>query len=183
MTADISKFYILIEASISRKGEKNSPVCLSLFTIKESASDYLEIDLMHIPKQSLARCGMSMVGVDLSKLTLLRGICVPAQPLSPVWLFATPWTVTHKAPLSMRFPRQEYWSGLPFPSPGNLPDPGIQTRVSCIDRQILYHWTTWQSLLRRIASPKAQSYQLPELLEFWHQEWDDFLVRNPPFIS
>lgn len=84
MTADISKFYILIEASISRKGEKNSPVCLSLFTIKESASDYLEIDLMHIPKQSLARCGMSMVGVDLSKLTLLRGICVPAQPLSPV---------------------------------------------------------------------------------------------------
>ena len=34
---------------------------------------------------------------------------------------ATPWTVTHQAPLSMGFPRQEYWSGLPFPSPGNLP--------------------------------------------------------------
>ena len=37
--------------------------------------------------------------------------------------FATLWTVSHKAPLSMRFPRQEYWSGLPFPSPGNLPHP------------------------------------------------------------
>ena len=46
--------------------------------------------------------------------------------LSRVQLFATPWTVAHKAPLSMEFSRQEYWSGLPFPSPGNLPDPGIK---------------------------------------------------------
>ena len=36
------------------------------------------------------------------------------------------WTVAHHAPLSMGFPRQEYWSGLPFPSPGNLPDPGVE---------------------------------------------------------
>ena len=39
---------------------------------------------------------------------------------------ATPWTVDHRAPLSMEFPRQEQWSGLPFPSPGNLPDPGME---------------------------------------------------------
>ena len=38
----------------------------------------------------------------------------------------TPWTITHQAPLSMGFSRQEYWSGLLFPSPGNLPDPGIE---------------------------------------------------------
>ena len=38
--------------------------------------------------------------------------------------FVTPWTVAHQAPLSMEFPRQEHWSGLPFPSPGNLPGPG-----------------------------------------------------------
>ena len=38
----------------------------------------------------------------------------------------TPWTVAHQAPLSMGFPRQEYWSGLPFPSPGDLPNPGIE---------------------------------------------------------
>ena len=38
----------------------------------------------------------------------------------------TPWTAAHQAPLSMRFPRQEYWSGLPFPSPGDLLDPGIE---------------------------------------------------------
>ena len=45
---------------------------------------------------------------------------------SHVWLFSTPWTVTHQAPLAMGFPRQEYWGGLPFPPPGDLPNPGIE---------------------------------------------------------
>ena len=48
--------------------------------------------------------------------------------LSCVHLFATPWTVIYHAPLSMESFRQEYWSGLPFPSPGDLPDPGIKPR-------------------------------------------------------
>ena len=51
---------------------------------------------------------------------------VAAQSLSCVRLFATPWTVAHQAPLSMGFSRQEYWSGLPFLFPGDLPDPGIE---------------------------------------------------------
>ena len=46
---------------------------------------------------------------------------------SHVQLFATLWTAAHEAPLSMEFSRQEYWSGLPFPSPGDLPDPGIKS--------------------------------------------------------
>ena len=46
--------------------------------------------------------------------------------LSRVQLFATPWTVVRQAPLPMEFPRQEYWSGLTFPSPGNLCDLGIE---------------------------------------------------------
>ena len=46
--------------------------------------------------------------------------------LSRVRLFTTPQTVAHQAPLSMGFPRQENWSGLPSPSPGDLPDPGIE---------------------------------------------------------
>ena len=45
---------------------------------------------------------------------------------SRVWLFVTLRTATHQAPLSMWFSRQEYWSGVPFPSPGHLPDPGIE---------------------------------------------------------
>ena len=48
--------------------------------------------------------------------------------LSRVWLFETPWTVADQAPPSMGFSRQEYWSGLPFPSSGNLPDPGIELK-------------------------------------------------------
>ena len=48
------------------------------------------------------------------------------KSLSHVQLFATPWTVAYQAPPSMGFSRQEYWSGLPFPSPGDLPDPGIE---------------------------------------------------------
>ena len=48
------------------------------------------------------------------------------KTLSRVRLFATPWTVAHQTPPSMGFSRQEYWSGLPFPSPGDLPDPGIE---------------------------------------------------------
>ena len=43
-----------------------------------------------------------------------------------VWLFATPWTVAHQVPLSIEFSRQEYCSGLPFPSPGDRPDLGIE---------------------------------------------------------
>ena len=49
------------------------------------------------------------------------------KSLSHVRLFATPWTVAHQAPWSMGFSRHEYWSGLPFPSPGDLPNPGIKT--------------------------------------------------------
>ena len=50
------------------------------------------------------------------------------KSLSHVQLFATPWTVAHQTPPAMGFSRQEYWSGLPFPSPGDLPNPGIEPR-------------------------------------------------------
>ena len=56
-----------------------------------------------------------------------KKVCVCAQLLSRVRLSVIPWTVAHQAPLYMEFFRQEYWSGLPFPSPGDLPDPGIKS--------------------------------------------------------
>ena len=49
-----------------------------------------------------------------------------AQSLSHVQFFATPWTVANQSPPSMRFLRQEYWGGLPFPSPGDLPNAGVK---------------------------------------------------------
>ena len=51
-------------------------------------------------------------------------VCV--QSLSGVQIFVTPWTVAHQTPLSMRFSWEEYWSGLPFPPPRYLSDPGIK---------------------------------------------------------
>ena len=51
---------------------------------------------------------------------------VKVKSLSRVRLFATPWTVAYQEPQSMGFSRQEYWSGLPFPSSGDFPDPGIE---------------------------------------------------------
>ena len=51
---------------------------------------------------------------------------VEVKSLSRVRLFVTPWTVAHQAPPSMDFSRQDYWSGLPFPSLGDLPDPGVE---------------------------------------------------------
>ena len=56
----------------------------------------------------------------------LLPLLLPAQSLSRVLLFVVSWTVAHHAPLSMEFSRQEYWSELPFPPPGDLPDPRIE---------------------------------------------------------
>ena len=60
-------------------------------------------------------------------LLLTHSMCsVGVQSLSCVWLSVIPQTVAHQAPPSIEFPRQEYWSGLPLPSPGGLPDPGME---------------------------------------------------------
>ena len=63
-----------------------------------------------------------------SCLSLSSWLLVKVKLLSCVRLFVTPWTVAYLAPPSMGFSRQEYWSGVPFPSPGDLPDPGIEPR-------------------------------------------------------
>ena len=64
---------------------------------------------------------------DPGKLdSMLLTAKVKVKSLSPVWLFGAPWTVAYQALLSMGFSSQEYWSGLPFPSPGDLPNPGIE---------------------------------------------------------
>ena len=73
-----------------------------------------------------------------------KGACCACCMLSHfilVRLFVTPWTAACQAPLSMGFSRQEYWSGLPCPPRGDLPDPesGV-SYISCIGRQVLYHY-------------------------------------------
>ena len=78
----------------------------------------------------------------LAQPSLVPNWLLECSSLSRAWLFATPWTAAHQAPLSIGFSRQGYWSGLPFPSPGDLPDPGIKPGLlHC--RQILY-WMSYQ---------------------------------------
>ena len=59
------------------------------------------------------------------------------KSLSRVQPFASPWTVVYQASLSMEFPKQEYWNGLPFPSPADLPDPGIEPRSPTLQADTL----------------------------------------------
>ena len=61
----------------------------------------------------------------------------PEKSLSRVQLFGIPWTVVYQASLSMGFSTQEFWSGLPFPSPGDLPDPGIEPRSPALQADTL----------------------------------------------
>ena len=67
----------------------------------------------------------------------LLKVKVKVKLLSRVWLFATQWMVAHQASPSMGFSRQEYWSGLPVPSPGDLPDPGIEPRSPALQADTL----------------------------------------------
>ena len=81
--------------------------------------------------------------------------------LSCVRLFATPWTVAHQAPLSMEFSRQECWSGLPFPSPGNLPNPGTEPESPAspafrVDSLLLSHQESSGCLNKFILSPEVK---------------------------
>ena len=72
------------------------------------------------------------------RILRLGGILkVKVKSLSCVRLFPTLWTVAHQAPPSLGFSRQEYWSGLPFPSPGDLPDPGIEPRSPALQANAL----------------------------------------------
>ena len=66
------------------------------------------------------------------------------KSLSRVRLFATPYTVAYKAHLSMEFSSQEYWSGLPFPSPGDLPNPGIEPRSPALQADTLPSESPWK---------------------------------------
>ena len=83
--------------------------------------------------------GLSYLGLCASWtwLTLSFPMLGKLKSLSHVQLLVTPLTVAHQAPPSMGFSRQEYWTGLPFPSPGDLPDPGIKPRSPTLQTDAL----------------------------------------------
>ena len=103
--------------------------CLQSFVIKQCRSKYpYSYKLMHMFEDNLYdkfKIGIAGSKVCLCQSSLWRG-CTSLCMRVRFSLFATSWTVAHQAPLSMGFSRQEYWSGLPFPSPGDLPNPGME---------------------------------------------------------
>ena len=87
---------------------------------------YLYMNIRHQKQNHKARCLSPEGEIQVCVCVCLCGTHICMCPFSHVQLSVTPWTVTHQAPLSMGFSRQEYWSELPFPSPGDLSDPGIK---------------------------------------------------------
>ena len=79
--------------------------------------------LNNLPKNYQLVCRQAQIQTQINLILKPYKVKVKVKSLSRVQLFATPWTVAHQAPPSMGFSRQEYWSGLPFPSPGDLLEP------------------------------------------------------------
>ena len=79
-------------------------------------------------KHESSGCSVSLLTLGIVSASNFSNGCMwsEVKSLSRVRLFVTPWTAAYQAPPPMGFSRQEYWSGLPFPSPGDLPDPGIK---------------------------------------------------------
>ena len=94
------------------------------------------------------------------------GVKAKVKLLSRVWLFVTPQTVAHQPPPPMEFSRQEYWSGLPFPSPGDLPDPGIEPRYPALQAR---HFTIWATMevLRKWKAISLLIHLVVSFFLFW----------------
>ena len=121
-------------------------------------------------------------------------LCAVLSCFSPVWLFETPWTVVaHQAPLSVGFSRQEHWSGLPYPSLGDLPDPGM--RPNCPEVKIvearwwlrMIHYSIFSTFVYAYNFPNEEPFK--SIPKFWiytksrvFLQWGCFPIRGPfPF--
>ena len=128
------------------------PCCLEYFSVQDPSAERMgrgRSGLLPANTRSWARLSARTQHtfspqqcVVLHMITINNGasITIVVQSLSRVRFLATPGTVARQAPLSMGFPRQEYWSGLPFPPPADLPRD--QTYVSYLGRWVLYHWAS-----------------------------------------
>ena len=120
-------------------------------------------------------------------ICLFLNACLHAQSPNRVWLSVTLWTVARQVPLSMGFSRQEYWSGLPFPSPGDLPDPGVEHWPSALAARFFTIWAIREALLTAEVSLGEQQWA-PWLYSASHQRTmarvlTDQEVSMPPFTG
>ena len=122
---------------------------------------------------SLLSLNQAKMLIWMFKIHFLFSLDTPAMPnrFSSVQFFATPWTVAFQVPLSKGFPRQEYWNALPFPSPGDLPNPGIESEspasvgnsLSLTHQGRPKHWLSQHYLanLYKSISPHSNSTHIP----------------------
>ena len=98
-----------------------------------------QVNILPLPEQQLGECYQSSTGcrVIIVEVIIIMVVVYGCLVTKSCPTIATPWTVAFQAPLSMGFSRQEYWSGLPFPSPGDLSDPGIKSRSSAFQADSL----------------------------------------------
>ena len=107
--------------------------CFHVLAIVSGTAMNTEMHISFEPYFPLDICLLNLICISiytvshtvLGTIVCTTGMC-EVKSFSRVLLFATPWTVAYQAPPSLGFSRQEYWSGLPFPSPGDLPNPGIE---------------------------------------------------------
>ena len=105
------------------------------------------------------------------------------QSLSHVLLFATPWTIAHQVPLSMEFSRQEYWRGLPFPSPGDLPHPEIKPRPPALHTGLLPSKPLDIQIMEYSNDGNWLNNQRNKLLNPQQHEFHNYVERNRPDIK
>ena len=101
--------------------------------------EYYRTDVISLSVNNTMGCLFIPLVVLLIIITIIKWYLssLKVKLLSRVRLFATPWTVAYQVPQSMEFSRQEYWSWLPFPSPGDLPNPGIEPRSPALQADAL----------------------------------------------
>ena len=122
---------------------------VQFFPYLVSLSQYIEKKLQKLFSLQLKKSNNLFSLLSLKQLQfVLFDLSAVLSRFSRVRLVATPWTVAHQAALSMEFPRQEYWNGLPFPSPGALPDLGIEPASlvsSALAGGFSYHCAPWEA--------------------------------------
>ena len=115
-------------------------------------------------------CFVSLITLP-TRVRLIKAMIFPVvmygcEKESEVWLFATSWTVAYQAPPSMGFSRQEFWSGLPFPSPGDLPNPGIEPRSPALQADALLSEPPGKLMVESWTIKKAECQRI-DALELW----------------
>ena len=105
---------------------------------------------------------------------------VKVKSFSRVWLFVIPWTVAYQAPLSVGFPRQEYWSGLPCPSSGDLPDPGMEP-----GSPTLWELNKGACLLRNLhAGQEVTELDMEQwMVQKWERSTSRLYICHPAYVT